>query len=205
MAASTSILSKNNKMLGRFLSLSFSFLCLVPQAFGAAAVAIANTSEGIVYYQVRNQPTQAKAREQALRRCREDTDAHGPCSIKAAANGPNYWAFVHGSDGSVGFGWSPDRQEAIDQAYAQCQQLTRTCSNEAKNVWYDEGQGQKVAPAPAQSGSCTPPPGKVVHSQYVCNGGDCVRRFENGCTVRFQAPNCYDPVQQKWEWKPNGC
>jgi len=202
MAASTSIISKNNKMLGRFLALSFSFLCLVPQAYGAAAVAAADTLEGISYFFVGSQPTVAKARELVLRNCRNGSGPKEKCSIAGATEGPKYWAVFHASNGSIGLAWNSDRQKAIDEAYASCSKRG-ACANDAENVWFDEGQ--TVAQAPASSGNCTPPSGNVVHSQFACNGGDCVRRFDNGCTVRFQAPSCYDPVQQKWDWKPNGC
>lgn len=52
---------------------------------------------------------------------------------------------------------------------------------------------------------CQPPKGRVLRYSDNCQNGDCVRTFENGCSKRFQAPYCYDMLQQRWTWKPDGC
>ncbi|MBA9857251.1 DUF4189 domain-containing protein [Ralstonia pickettii] len=184
------------------LLLSLPSLC--SNAFAAAALAGADTPEGIAYYFVGGQPTVAKARELALRECRSGSGAKGTCSIAGATEGPRYWAVFHASNGSVGLAWNRDRQKAIDEAHAQCGQRGE-CPDEAAHVWFDEGQAKKVAAAPAASGNCRPPTGKVLRSETYCENGDCSRRFENGCVVHFQAAYCYDPLEQKFVWKPDGC
>jgi hypothetical protein len=61
------------------------------------------------------------------------------------------------------------------------------------------------AAAPDRFGKCQPPGGKVVRYTDRCTNGDCTRSFENGCSVRFQAPYCYDIASGQWTWKPDGC
>lgn len=184
--------------------LACGLLCLASHAFGAAAVAGADTPEGIVYFFVGNQPTVAKARELALRNCRNDSGTKGKCSIAGATEGPRYWAVFHANNGAIGLAWSSDRQKAVNEAYASCSKRGE-CPNEAAHVWFDEGQVEKVAVAPEASGNCRPPTGGVLRSKTYCDNGDCVRQFENGCSVRFQAAYCYDPLEQKFVWKPDGC
>jgi len=178
-------------------------LCLASHAFGAAAVAAAETATGYVYFFVGSQPSIARAREQALRNCRSDGSKRGKCEIKGAATGPQYWAAFNASNGSYGIGWNEDRQVAIDQAYSECRTVGE-CRSEAAHVWFDEGQFQNT-PIPVAANGCRPPTGKVLRSTTRCDNGDCVRRFENGCTVRFQAAYCYDPMEQRFMWKPDGC
>ncbi|MET0341639.1 MAG: hypothetical protein ABW252_11610 [Polyangiales bacterium] len=65
----------------------------------------------------------------------------------------------------------------------------------------------RVAPtAPSAAlAKCQPPTGKVLRYHDRCSNGDCTRTFENGCSVRFDAPYCYDAVTGSWGWKPDGC
>ena len=53
--------------------------------------------------------------------------------------------------------------------------------------------------------SCQPPAGQVLRYSDRCYNGNCTRTFENGCSVQFQAPYCYDALKGKWDWKPDGC
>ncbi len=191
------------RMLNRTV-LACSVLCWASHAIGAAAVVSAPTSNGLKYYFVGNQATIAKARAMALRDCHSDSSDHGKCVVQEADEGPLYWVVFHASNGSVGLGRSTDRQSAVDTAYAECRKLG-ACASEAAHVWYDEGQHQKVAAAPTPAGNCQPPTGKPLRSETYCENGDCVRRFENGCTIRFQAAYCYDPLEQRFMWKPDGC
>lgn len=61
-----------------------------------------------------------------------------------------------------------------------------------------------TALVPAQN-KCSPPAGKTQRYSDRCVNGSCTRTFENGCSVQFQAAYCFDPIQQRWDWKPNGC
>jgi len=65
--------------------------------------------------------------------------------------------------------------------------------------------GRGLADALRAPGQCQPPAGRVLHYRDQCSNGDCRRTFENGCSVRFQAPYCYDALSGEWTWKPDGC
>lgn len=65
-----------------------------------------------------------------------------------------------------------------------------------------------VASSPTRvpaNGSCQPPAGQTLRYHDRCFNGSCTRTFDNGCTIRFQAPYCYDVLSGSWTWKPNGC
>lgn len=62
-----------------------------------------------------------------------------------------------------------------------------------------------VADAPSNLKNCEPPTDQPRRYNDSCTNGDCVRTFDNGCQRRFQAPYCYDQLQGRWDWKPNGC
>lgn len=53
--------------------------------------------------------------------------------------------------------------------------------------------------------NCEPPAGQPLRYRDSCINGDCVRTFNNGCQKHFQAPYCYDLLQGRWDWKPDGC
>lgn len=38
-----------------------------------------------------------------------------------------------------------------------------------------------------------------------CVNGDCVRRWPNGRSERFQAPRKFNPLKSQWEWDTSGC
>lgn len=41
--------------------------------------------------------------------------------------------------------------------------------------------------------------------QVNCVNGDCVRRWPNGKSERFQAPRKFNPFNSQWEWDTSGC
>jgi hypothetical protein len=62
-----------------------------------------------------------------------------------------------------------------------------------------------LADALRAPGQCQPPRGSTLRYRDQCSNGDCIRTFEGGCSVRFQAPYCYDALSSQWQWKPDGC
>jgi hypothetical protein len=62
-----------------------------------------------------------------------------------------------------------------------------------------------LASAAGGGATCQPPTGKVLRYSDRCYNGDCTRTFENGCSKRFRAPYCYDALEGRWDWKPDGC
>lgn len=160
-----------------------------------------------------NWPTQKIADASAVAGCRETARKNGlakfvsSCRVIHRQKEPGAGAIVCGNDGcSISSGHST-RQQATDRAYDQCRHHGfADCRDTGITDWWDE---TGYAKTPLHKGStvrtCGPPPGKTVRSRYQCSNGDCTRTFENGCTVRFQAPYCHDPVSGRWEWKPDGC
>ena len=173
-------------------------------ALASAAIAYVETEQGFHYWWVGGKRTQKQAKAEVLKKCKEEAKklkTTEPCKTMSS-NGPAYWAVYHSDEAGIGFASNPDRQSAINSAYEFCQEGGRTCPDTAAAVWYDEGQ----SPAPTKaSGKCSPPPGQTLRYSDRCVNGDCTRTFENGCQVRFQAAYCFDPFQQQWTWKPNGC
>lgn len=52
---------------------------------------------------------------------------------------------------------------------------------------------------------CSPPKGNSQQYKDNCQNADCVRTYSNGCQKKFTAPSCFDPLQNQWVFKPNGC
>jgi hypothetical protein len=113
---------------------------------------------------------------------------------------------------------------ALDQAWDEENLLSRFAETREDGVPLVAGfRKKKVAQTPAATGGpgpaarrgladalrapgqCQPPAGRVLHYRDQCSNGDCRRTFENGCSVRFQAPYCYDALSGDWTWKPDGC
>ena len=131
----------------------------------------------------------------------------GTCKVVHRQQGPGGGAFVCGKKGcSVSTGFDSE-QDAVDRAYQQCEQQNYVeCRKPVMTHWWDDaGYPKQTARNAPPTKACGPPPGRTVRSTYRCNNGDCSRTFENGCTVRFQAPYCHDPLTGKWEWKADGC
>ena len=180
--------------------------------FAASAVAGVRTSSGLRYIYVTNQTSMAKAKVAALERCRTQlsSSARGArCDVLMAGNGPAYWAVVHASNGEVGVALGDTPESAVQDAFVACERGGR-CSTDHAQIWFDNGQrpGKRLPPpkaAQAAPGQCRIPTGPVVRMQTQCVNGECIRTFENGCTVRFQAARCLDKETHTYVWQPNGC
>lgn len=156
--------------------------------------------------------TQKGADIAALEGCRtkaRDNDLAGDalkCKVAHRQKGVGGGAIVCGKTGCTVASGYATKQEAVDEAYQDCVQNKYECPNENITGWWDEtGYPKQKVKKIAAAETCGPPPGKVVRSKTNCNNGDCTRTFENGCTIRFEAPYCRDPFSGKWEWKPDGC
>jgi hypothetical protein len=189
--------------------------CLLIPGVSHAYSAVAGADEDTVLtiYAGWNFSTQKEADSRALAGCRAAAKKNG--MAKAAANckvshrqkGPGGGAIVCGKTGcSLSTGYDSE-QDAVDRAYQQCEEHKYVeCQKTGMTHWWDEaGYPKQPARNAAPTKACGPPPGRTVRSTYQCNNGDCTRTFENGCTVRFQAPYCHDPLTGKWEWKADGC
>ncbi|WP_087688099.1 DUF4189 domain-containing protein [Pandoraea sp. PE-S2R-1] len=183
------------------------------QSFAAAAVAGIRSGGTLRYVFVGNQTSMAKAKLVALDKCRSQLApgrrGGGRCEIIMAGNGPAYWSVVHASNGEIGVALGDEKAAAVQDAFVVCQR-GGDCAIDNAQVWYDSGQRPgKRPPAPqaaqAPQPQCRIPTGQVVRMQTRCNNGECVRTYENGCTVRFQAARCLDRETNSYVWRPNGC
>ena len=189
-------------------------VCLLLPGFSHAYSAVANAEgNSVTAYVGWNFPTQKIADSMALNGCRTAAKEAGlsklatNCKVWHRQKGPGAGAIVCGKNGcSVSTGYDSE-QVAVDRAYQQCGEHKYVeCQKTGITSWWDDaGYRKQTAQNTAPAKACGPPPGRTVRSTYQCNNGDCTRTFENGCTVRFQAPYCHDPFTGKWEWKADGC
>ena len=167
----------------------------------AHAIAASETSTGYAYYWSVDKPSKKIAEKEALKGCEANAKKYkhkSKCFLSYSGTGPTYIAFFHAENGEVFMATHTNRQQAIDNAYDECSK-ERQCPQSAEHVVFDSGENSK------KINNCSPPTGKTLRYSDRCFNGDCIRTFDNGCQKRFQAPYCYDPFQQKWDWKPNGC
>jgi hypothetical protein len=158
-------------------------------------------------------PTQKAADAAAVEGCRKTAQESGlsklttKCQVRHRQKGPGAGAIVCGAIGCAMSTAAGSEQDAVEAAYQSCEQQKHIeCQKtEIMSWWDDAGYGKETVRKTAPAKVCGPPPGRTVRSTYQCNNGDCTRTFENGCTVKFQAPYCRDPFSGKWEWKPDGC
>lgn len=181
-------------------------------SFAASAVVGVRTANGLRYVYVTNQTSMAKAKLAALDRCRTQLapgNRGGRCEVLIAGNGPAYWAVVRASNGEIGVALGDTQASAVQDAFVVCQRGGE-CSADGAHIWLDNGQrpGKRLPPpqaAQARPVQCRIPTGQVIRMQTRCVNGECIRRYENGCTVRFQAARCLDRETNTYVWKPNGC
>ncbi|WP_353191797.1 DUF4189 domain-containing protein [Pandoraea pnomenusa] len=178
----------------------------------ASAVAGVRTASGFRLIYVTNQTSMAKAKIAAMNRCRvqfASGSRGGRCEVLMAGNGPAYWAVVRASNGEVGVALGDTEAAAIQDAFVVCERGGQ-CSLDNAQVWIDNGQrpGQRLPPpqaAQAAQAQCKIPTGQIIRMQTRCDNGQCVRTYENGCTVRFQASRCFDKETNSYIWQPKAC
>ncbi|WP_187360110.1 DUF4189 domain-containing protein [Chitinolyticbacter meiyuanensis] len=158
-----------------------------------------------------NSATKAEAEASALAACREEArKALGPkaelkCKILATYPGPGYLAVAKSANQS-GFSYvfHVEQQTAVDLAAEKCTATFGQC-NEHVSWFYDSVGVANNGKPQAKAKQCQPPTGRAVRFDETCNNGDCIRTFENGCSIHFQAAYCYDPIKQAWGWNSDGC
>lgn len=188
--------------------------CLVLPALGHAHTAVAWVpGSSVTTYAGWNFPTQRAADVAALDGCRKTAKENhlakvaSKCEVGLRQKGPGAGAMVCGKTGcSIRTGYDTE-QEAANDAFQHCEQQNfGECSRTEITTWRDDaGYPKRLSDNAKPAATCGPPPGRIVRSTYQCNNGDCTRTFENGCTVRFEAPYCRDPATGRWEWKADGC
>lgn len=167
-----------------------------------ADTAIAADSANIHYWA--SATTLKEARTGVLSYCKRESE-RGNCRIisqsKPASGGYAAVATSKLKWGAVtGYG---SQQDANTAALQSCASVTST--EDVCNVvmsFYDSSRDVAHPVAKVARKSAT---SNLVSHSDSCYNGDCIRTFDNGKKVRFQAPYCYDVLSGKWDWKPGGC
>lgn len=198
-----------------FLSILSVLTCLLLPGVSHAHSAVAWVQGHSVstIYAGWNFPTQKTADAAAVDGCRKTAKENGlskvalKCKVQHRQEAPGGGAIVCGKNECSMNTSSGTEQDAVEAAYQHCvrQNYVECHKTEFTSWWDDAGYRKKTERKTAPAKVCGPPPGRTVRSTYQCNNADCTRTFENGCTVRFQAPYCRDPSTGKWEWKADGC
>lgn len=157
-------------------------------------------------------PTVREADEAAVKGCQSEARKNRiatqkrSCTVFHRQAVPGAGAIICGAKGcSVSSGFS-SKDEAMVSAYRQCERDGfKDCQRTGITTWVDEAEYRGATSNLQVEKGCAPAAGKTLRSTYRCQNGDCLRTFENGCTVRFQAPFCFDTLKSTWEWKPDGC
>jgi hypothetical protein len=193
-------------------------LFLIAAAFGAAAQVHAYSAIAMVpdnstksIFAAYNWATQKQADSEAIIGCKRTSKNNdlakqsSKCKVMARQKGSGYGAIVCGDSGCSWATGHDSKQPAIDTAWNKCNNnKLGNCQESDILAWEDTNWPQARTQAKSNA-SCSPPAGKVLRTSDRCYNGDCIRTFENGCQVRFQAPYCFDSFKGQWEWKPNGC
>lgn len=200
-------------MNSRTRRLIVTFSVMLISSIAIADTALVKDADVVIYRASRN--TLKEARLAAMAYCKKESKV-GKCKPlgESKANTSGYGA-VSQSDSEThtitGYATAFDTEdEAKESATQICEKKTakqNSCS--IILTFHDDAHSaalsRATAKAPAVSENCSPPTGKVVRSNTVCDNGDCTRTFENGCAIRFQAAYCHNPFNGQWEWKPDGC
>ncbi len=202
------------KIATKISSVLFLLVCLqlstISHAFSSIAVVPDHPVDTI--FAAWNFPEQKKADLFALDGCRSAAKKSGlskiisKCAVVHRQKNPGAGAISCGKNGCTMSSGSETEQVAAQSAYDLCEKKYGECQSTNLTSWWDDaGYKKKLVKNVPPAKSCGAPPGRTVRSSSRCSNGDCTRTFENGCTVRFQAPYCHDPITGKWEWKPDGC
>ena len=181
------------------------FLINSPPVFSAHAVAWVETSNGVMVYHNTNQKNKKTAGQNVKKYCSKQAkvDKHiGKCKFLGSADGPAYLAIFFTKDGkNFGVESHANRQEAINEAYANCSKHGE-CLKTAASVRFDEGQPQKIAVA---SGKNCRPRTRIISCRSKCINGDCIIEYENGCKIGVQVSPRFDSFSNQWTYSSPPC
>lgn len=126
------------------------------------------------------------------------------CSVIGRGKGPGFASVVCDATYCAWAAGYADKQKAVDAAYKDCSSDSRgECPDSDIGTWYDE-EGFSAPTIPTAGESCAPASG-VWHAETNCQNEKCVRKFDNGCVVHFNAPYCQSLATGEWGWQLNGC
>jgi hypothetical protein len=158
-----------------------------------------------------NQPSQKQADKAAAQGCRDLAKKARlkaqNCKVFHRSKGIGWEAVVCAvsrNDCAISSGYE-DEDSAARAARETCVTAYGTACGDTATTVLDEVFNNPANVTLRPGANCSPPPGKVLHYEDFCQNGDCVRHFENGCERRFQAPYCFNPFKNKFEFMPDGC
>lgn len=173
-------------------------------SFGKAQADTAIAADGSDIYYLASADNLKKAQAEVLKYCKKESGI-GKCHVISKSKpGTGGYAAIATSQAkwatATGHG---SQQDANTAALQSCASITST--EDVCNVVISFYDGSRDAIRPSGDRIQKLPVGNVVRYSDNCYNGDCVRTFEGGKKIRFQAPYCYDALAGKWDWKPNGC
>jgi hypothetical protein len=144
--------------------------------------------------------TETEARSGALKGCRKRADKPQTCEIKAASNKPTWIAVA---DNGTNYAWAGNstKDGALSAARKECERAGGGKPCASTNVVFNPGPvaaPNSVATVQArierQRKTATGPGGTAAVVRYAdtCHNTACVRKYENGKTVRYTA--CLNPA-----------
>jgi hypothetical protein len=195
----------------RYLYLLLALLGLISSSASAHMSAAQIDWKPQTLFMSYNQPSKAAADRVALEGCRKLAknikQKLGACKIVHRSRGVGWAAVVCASkknDCAIVSGYE-DEPGAIEAARQTCAGAYSGDCTEGVTTVFDNVFNADINRAASHDNNCSPPSGHVLHYEDFCQNGDCIRHFENGCERRFQAPYCFNPMKNKFEFMPDGC
>jgi hypothetical protein len=195
------------RFISRVTFLALLMTCISRGSVAAVAVSAAPAESSVFYFWAVNKKTEEIAKKDAMAQCKKGAKngkhSAKECQILLSAKGPGYLAFFHNENGSIGTGFSSDRQNAIDTAYQGCSKSGGSCPASAERVVTDGIEAERVPTGCA-------PKTHYKNCKYSCQSTSCVVRFENGCTMNVTVGqtskliSSFNPAsgqhEYHWEW-----
>ncbi|MBM5572320.1 MULTISPECIES: hypothetical protein [Deefgea] len=203
---------KNISLL-KIILISFSILTLLFSGNSAVARSAIATIEGEAnnaFASSYNYATQKEADINSIKTCKEDAIKNGighlanKCKITLRGKVPGFGAVTCGDGGcayNTGYATS---QDAIDAAYTNCNKSYKNCKSRDISYWEDStGFASKSAPI-ANNNSCVPRSNQRS-CRSSCSNGDCLVTYSNGCKIRVQVDQTFDPLTNQWSYNSPSC
>ncbi|MCG5078507.1 DUF4189 domain-containing protein [Paraburkholderia tagetis] len=169
---------------------------------GARWYAVAMGSGGA--FVASNYNSRAAAERMALDGCQKRAGEARSCVLKTTDTG-SIWIAVVESKTATAWAAEPSKGDAVRKARAACEQAAKGELCDQVDSYFNDGpvaapealaqisaQIEKRQRAADWQPSAQPKGGNVTRYTESCNNADCVRRYENGKTVRYVA--CMNPA-----------
>lgn len=188
----------------KFYKMKYVLPLLAALAFSGNAcadTAIAVDNSGTYFQSTR--PMLKNAKMDVLHYCKKESDAGG-CKIVFLSK-PKSYGYGAVATSKTGLGimtGAGSSGEAAKVALNKC--ATHTNGNDVCTVVLVL-EDSSNAPRLSSNHQANVSVGNNFHYIDHCVNGDCVRQFDGGRRVHFQASYCHNPFSGEWEWKPDRC